>query len=212
MENIEWLFFDMGGTLAEESVMEAQLVSDICEAFTALGHEYSEREVYSAMKTASAQYQSPLQGAIRALAENQRQYEFVAKRAKYQTSLERLYPDAEAVLPALANKFKLGIIANQDIGAVARLECYGIRHHFSVLALSAERGVSKPDSALFQLALAEAGCAAQEAAYIGDRLDNDIHPANMLGFTTVRVLQGLGRLQVPRSAEYQPHYQVEGLP
>jgi FMN phosphatase YigB (HAD superfamily) len=33
---------------------------------------------------------------------------------------------------------------------------------------------------------------------IGDRLDNDIRPARLLGWKTIRMAQGFGRFQSPR--------------
>jgi FMN phosphatase YigB (HAD superfamily) len=44
--------------------------------------------------------------------------------------------------------------------------------------------------------LAEAGCAAGELAYVGDRVDNDVAPALAAGFVAVHVRRGpWGRLQ-----------------
>jgi FMN phosphatase YigB (HAD superfamily) len=33
---------------------------------------------------------------------------------------------------------------------------------------------------------------------IGDRLDNDIRPARVLGWKTIRIMQGFARFQIPR--------------
>jgi FMN phosphatase YigB (HAD superfamily) len=38
--------------------------------------------------------------------------------------------------------------------------------------------------------LERAGCALSEAVMIGDRLDNDIRPARLRGWKTIRVAQG----------------------
>lgn len=83
---------------------------------------------------------------------------------------------------------------------------------FDVVVASAEAGVKKPNPQLFQIALAQANCRAREAAMVGDRLDNDIFPAKSLGFTTVRVLQGFGKLQHPASPAYEPDYTIASLP
>ena len=64
--------------------------------------------------------------------------------------------------------------------------------------------MSKPDPVIFRLALDAADCAPADAVMIGDRLDNDIRPAKVLGFATVRVLQGPGRLQQPRDPAETP--------
>ena len=76
--------------------------------------------------------------------------------------------------------------------------------YFAVCVSSGDAGVSKPDPAIFRLALAQAGCSPSDAIMIGDRLDNDIRPAKALGFQTLRVLQGPGRLQRPRAPADAP--------
>ena len=46
---------------------------------------------------------------------------------------------------------------------------------------------------------------------VGDRLDNDIVPANKIGMKTVWIKQGFGGLGVPLTQEEQPNYIVENL-
>ena len=60
-------------------------------------------------------------------------------------------------------------------------------------------------------ALRHAGCAASKAVMIGDRLDNDIRPARLLGWRTVRVLQGPGRFQSPRDSWDEPDLTVANV-
>ena len=56
-----------------------------------------------------------------------------------------------------------------------------------------------------------AGCGAQEAVMIGDRLDNDIFPAKKLGMKTIWIRQGFSIYQHPVSKEYEPDETVESL-
>jgi FMN phosphatase YigB (HAD superfamily) len=67
--------------------------------------------------------------------------------------------------------------------------------YISTCLCSFELGLEKPDPAIFKLALDHAGCAASQAVIIGDRLDNDIRTARLLGWKTIRVLQGFARFQ-----------------
>ena len=76
---------------------------------------------------------------------------------------------------------------------------------------SAEFGAKKPDAALFEAALRQAGCLPAEAAMVGDRLDNDIAPAKRLGMRTVRILQGYGALSRPRNDWEEPEETVRTL-
>ena len=92
-----------------------------------------------------------------------------------------------------------------------RLQAYGLSGYFEVCVSSGDIGMSKPDAAIFHLALEQAECAPGDAVMVGDRLDNDIRPANELGFRTVRILQGPGRLQQPREDGETPDATVADL-
>ena len=46
---------------------------------------------------------------------------------------------------------------------------------------------------------------------VGDRLDNDIAPANKIGMKTVWIKQGYGGLSKPNSEEEQPDHTVDSL-
>ena len=112
------------------------------------------------------------------------------------------------------------LIAVEDHGAGTQYVRFGIRPKCSGAGLAAITffaavagaaatsaawtGPEKPDPAIFDLALRHAGCAASEPVMIGDRLDNDIRPARLLGWRTMRVLQGPGRFQSPRDSWDEP--------
>ena len=107
--------------------------------------------------------------------------------------------------------YRLGIIANQEPGLPARLDARGLGEFLSVILSSAEFGSAKPEPGIFEAALRQANCRPEEAAMVGDRLDNDIAPARKLGMRTVRILQGYGALAQPRNAEETPDAQVHTL-
>ena len=69
--------------------------------------------------------------------------------------------------------------------------------YFDVLAPSAELGIAKPDPAIFLWALRESGCDPENAAMIGDRIDNDVLPAKALGMRIVHILTGPAAIYAP---------------
>ena len=71
--------------------------------------------------------------------------------------------------------------------------------------------MAKPDRRIFEKALEMAGCTPEDAAMIGDRLDNDIYPAKMLGMKTVWVRQGFAVYQRPEDAAHEPDAIVDHL-
>ena len=108
------------------------------------------------------------------------------------------YEGAERVLRALGEHYLIGVIANQPFGTEARLTKWGLMPLISACLSSTEIGFEKPDPEIFRLALSHAGCAPEEAVMIGDRIDNDIRPARIQGWRTIRILQGFARFQSPR--------------
>jgi FMN phosphatase YigB (HAD superfamily) len=65
------------------------------------------------------------------------------------------------------------------------LQQRGLLKHFGVVAISDELGMRKPDPAIFRWALEQAGTSPSHAVMVGDRRDNDIVPAGMLGMKTL---------------------------
>ncbi len=137
--------------------------------------------------------------------------EFGLETLKWPSHLEKLYVDTPKVLDILKKKYHLGIIANQKLRTEQRLTDFGIRDYFDVIISSAEAGVSKPDLQIFKLALAEAVCMPEESYMIGDRLDNDIEPAAMLGMKTIWVRQGSFSHGDPELIKYKPEVIVDRL-
>jgi FMN phosphatase YigB (HAD superfamily) len=63
-----------------------------------------------------------------------------------------------------------------------RLDCL-----FEVVGISDEVGLKKPDRRFLEYVLERAGCEANETVMVGDRIDNDIAPAQELGMKTVQI-------------------------
>jgi HAD superfamily hydrolase (TIGR01662 family) len=110
-------------------------------------------------------------------------------------SLDDLYPDAFSCLERVrAAGLRVGIVGNQT----AAMEAWARQAALpaDVIASSASLGVRKPDPAFFGRIVELAGCAPEEVAYVGDRVDNDVLPAAAAGLVAVHVRRGpWGRLQ-----------------
>ena len=181
---IEWIFFDLGSTLINETEVYAQRFAE-----TVCGSDVS---VSAFRDTAVRFWAQGLDGYPQAAAY------YGLKKAPWRSEYEYLFDGCAAVLEALKTYgYRLGVIANQVPGTADRLEKWGILHFFDVLAPSAELGVEKPDPAIFLWALGKAGCKPENAVMIGDRIDNDILPAKALGMKTVRVLTGPAAIYRP---------------
>ena len=98
-----------------------------------------------------------------------------------------------------------------DLMILQRLKNRDLHHYFEVIAASAELGMAKPDQAIFEWALKQADCRPQDAVMVGDRMDNDIAPANHLGIHTIRLKRGLGAYHEPQSDDEVAEYTVSTL-
>jgi FMN phosphatase YigB (HAD superfamily) len=50
--------------------------------------------------------------------------------------------------------------------------------------------VEKPRPAFFARVVEEAGCSAEAVLYVGDRIDNDVRPAQQAGLATALIRRG----------------------
>ena len=212
LEGVRWLFFDLGYTLLNEDAAAMGRLGQVSDSLRQRGIEASPEELRDAMEAASARFDpNPFRSLLLAFTDDEDVIAFVRSSGRYPKELESPYPQTQPLLEQLAGRFNLGVIANQPAGTDERLESYGLARYFDVCVSSGDVGISKPDPAIFHMALEQAGCAPTEAVMIGDRLDNDVRPAKALGFRTVRILQGPGRLQRPRDGAETPDATVADL-
>lgn len=192
-----WLFFDIGSTLVDEREGFRLRIEKALEGTGVAYQDFTRRM--------EEHYRQGRNGDKLAFAE------LGIPRPPWTGEGEFPYPEAKDCLRRLSDRYKLGIIANQPLGTAARLERYGLLPYLSVVASSAEEGVSKPDPALFRTALERAGCPPERALMVGDRLDNDIVPAKALGMKTLWVRQGFWRHAAPQAPEETPDFTVWSL-
>jgi FMN phosphatase YigB (HAD superfamily) len=107
----------------------------------------------------------------------------------YVVDIDTFYPDALPCLRTLKDLgYRVGIVANQPHGIAEQLEAMNLA--LDVIATSATYGVAKPDPAFFERIVAVCGIPAGEIVYVGDRLDNDVLPAQSVGMAAVFIRRG----------------------
>lgn len=79
---------------------------------------------------------------------------------------------------------QVGLAGNQTARAETILRALNLP--VDVIGTSDGWGVEKPSAVFFDRVVAEAGCPADQVLYVGDRLDNDIRPAQAAGLATAR--------------------------
>ena len=197
MNNIKWIFFDIGSTLVDESSAYRNRTER-----TIANTNISYDEFYQKMVEVSKYDQNAYNKLV----------EFYGlTKASWNSDDEFVYPEAKDCLSELSKHYKIGIIANQNPGSKERLDKLGLLNYIDLVIASAEEGVAKPDLRIFQIALDRANCKPEEAVMVGDRLDNDIIPANKIGMKTVWIKQGFGGLSEPKGPIDQPDCTIINL-
>ena len=102
ISNIQWLCFDIGSTLVEESRVEEDRMRQIA-AWGKVDYEY----VYD---TAVMFYKQNLKGDLEMIKLLR------IEKPEWKSEFETLYADAEPCLKRLKAKYKIGVIANQPLG------------------------------------------------------------------------------------------------
>lgn len=217
-----FMFFDLGQTLIDEWDFIAHFDEKFLELLNGFGARIDQRN-YRAVRDSIIRDRKIKNGSVRELViEISRMLSpsgydrVIADRLEPQIregrlELFQLFDDAESTLEALSKHCKMGLIANQSEDILFLLEKWGLARFFSVQAISSSVKMKKPDLRIFELAMKQAGRSANDCIMVGDRLDTDICPANLLGMTTIRVTNSLFALQVPLQECEHPTYTAARL-
>ena len=121
----QWIFFDVGSTLVDEAAAYDHRVRDMISGTSITFQEFDNARIAFAKQG--------LDGNSAAIKH------FGLTKTLWHPEDEVSYSDAHDTLAALCGKgYQLGIIANQSSGTAERLELWGLRKFFGVIAASAE--------------------------------------------------------------------------
>ncbi|MFT9057034.1 MAG: HAD-IA family hydrolase [Ethanoligenens sp.] len=82
------------------------------------------------------------------------------------------YPDVYSVIPALSEKYKLGIVSDAWPSLIEVYEHAGLKKYFSTIIISSVLGTQKPDRRMYETALEHLGVGPQETIFIDDSSKN----------------------------------------
>ncbi|WP_285746456.1 HAD-IA family hydrolase [Lentzea sp. NBRC 105346] len=126
-------------------------------------------------------------------------------------SEENLYTDARPCFQALKSSgLRVGLAGNQTARAEQILKALELP--VDVIGTSDGWGVEKPSQGFFERVIEEAGVPASSVLYVGDRLDNDIRPAQEAGIATALIRRGpWGHILHRPEVEERCLFQLDGL-
>jgi HAD superfamily hydrolase (TIGR01549 family) len=126
-------------------------------------------------------------------------------------SEEDLYADARPCLRLLRDQgLVVGLAGNQTARAETILRSMDLPVDF--IGTSDGWGVEKPSDAFFARLVEECGQPAESVLYVGDRLDNDIQPAQAMGLQTALLRRGpWGRILEDADTEARCMFDIDSL-
>lgn len=129
----------------------------------------------------------------------------------YEIEEQDLYPDVVSVLRQLKTAgYKIGITGNQPLGAVQQVAALGLPVDF--MGSSSEWGVAKPDHGFFRRIAEGLELPCHAILYVGDRLDNDVLPAQELGMHAAFIRRGpWGYLHATWPGANDVEHRIDGL-
>jgi HAD superfamily hydrolase (TIGR01509 family) len=207
---IRAVLWDVGGPISAEVAHEVAIDRQIRAALVAEGVVVSD-----------AEYALACAWAVKSFAPNA--YEAIfwrltegwpAARARlagrhFSGGAFELRPGIAEVLDGLHSRgVLLGLAANQPAAILPVLDAAGIGELFAHREVSGSHGYRKPDVRLFLRACADLAVAPGECIMVGDRIDNDIAPAKLLGMRTVLFRTGRHIRQQPRAWDEVPDAEV----
>jgi putative hydrolase of the HAD superfamily len=186
--HLDVVFLDVGGPIYGDRPYYEALLRAIRE----VRPDADEDAFWAELQAARRDQQGPFTPRLTGLFVDPDRHDAVVARGRklWHYRPEDLQPDVVPALQELRATYRLGVLANQQGWIREAMARDGLAGFFEIWAISEELGVEKPDPAIFEWALQEAGSPAERCAMVGDRLDNDVVPARRQGMKGVWLLRG----------------------
>lgn len=209
-EELDAVFFDLGGTLVDMSVPREDLWSEVLGGH---GVDVDRGRLSGALRKADREldeafariqgtdegpfwkaYDDAVLGNLGTEVDSERFRSDLSEAFGKVVPDEKVwtdYPDAKPLLDRLGERdIRVGLISNATDLARRVLRRLDMERYFDPIVISSEIGHRKPEREIFDKALHEAGVAPSRAIYIGDKLAVDVLGASRAGLNAVLIDRG----------------------
>lgn len=188
---IKWIFFDIGGVLLDDSIPEKRRLDILFEIAKKYNPDTNYHDMNNTRIKMSSKKGNLSINILKYLIPDSLNFKKAKEEYNSRKSKIRYYedskirPETKDVLFKLAQRYQLGLIANQSVLAKEKLEkagVYGLLHHQTV---SDEHSLAKPDPKYFQAVFRETGAIPSKSALVDDNIERGLIQAKKLGMITV---------------------------
>ncbi len=189
--SIDWIFFDVGGVIIEESAFNLARRQQILEIARQYNSKLTFEDVFNLHEKSSSMIGNIGENMLSLLVPQDKLEECKQQLLDKKKDLPNYFdvknirPEIKLVLPELSKKYKIGIIANQHAQIKDVLEQASILRYFDHNEVSREYGFGKPDSRLYQAVLASTSADPKRSVMIDDNIERGLVQAKAMGMTTV---------------------------
>lgn len=186
--------FDVGGVMAEENRYDLVAVPHAIRLCQDAGFELDSEAVIESRENCPRGYRG--KRLVYALIQAGVPEEFAKRvsRDLYANDHPAYYagltprPEFLALFPELRKHAKVVLAANQHLEVRDWMQDHQLDRQIDGAIFDFELGVAKPDPDFFRKVLTHFNVQAENALYIGDRIDNDVIPALLTGWDVIRLL------------------------
>jgi HAD superfamily hydrolase (TIGR01662 family) len=186
---LKWIFFDMGGVLIDDEPAMLHFYRGLYDRCREKGCLNSHDEIFALREELLGQGDGRhwITVGKKLLGDEWHDLytELSTDLRQRHVELNIPYPGVSEMLDELSKKYKIGLAANQFSECRDTLVARDWLKYFSILGISEDMGLRKPDPEFFRRLLEQSRAAPEDCVMIGDRIDNDIVPAKALGMRTI---------------------------
>jgi len=212
---IDAIFLDAGGVIIDESHFESKTAEIITSLISEI-KEYSIGKYNSDAEEAVYRFVSSVpEYIIFKNTDGLTQFNKILHEYKRQSRSGgisfKLMPGLVDLLKRLSIKYKFGILGQYGAELKQFLREQKILKYFTFTETQENYKMTKPDPRYFEAILGMAKCDPVKCVMVGDRIDKDIYPANVIGMRTIRLKTGLHIKQRPRIPIEMPAIEINSL-
>lgn len=202
------ILFDIGGPILPEEELYEVYLGTLKSALRHVGIPLSDEEFDAAVERSILSFVPSLTKAVAwqfTKPDRARCLAVVAEgRSRFgKSGRERaVRPGIAELIESLSGKHKLALAANTSTNQA--LKGHDLLQWFDSVEVSGDLDFAKPDPRFFLHILGNLGARPEDAIMIGDRLDNDIIPAKMLGMKAILFRTGPYAILEPRTPDEVP--------